>query len=132
MSLGSQGAESAFMRKRTNWGLIGALTHAILSGRLWKSAAGSGCALCGEHRRGEMFLVLYDYEICRTCVERAASFFQGGVEGPGATAAKSVSGCVECGGPDAVGEALFDGAKGSICRTCTETPQRVFVGRCTR
>lgn len=120
------------MRKRTNWGLIGALTHAILSGRLWKSPAGSGCALCGEHRRGEMFLVLYDYEICRTCVEEAASFFQDRVESPGTTAARPFRRCVECGGPDAVGEALFDGATGSICRTCTETLQRQFVARCTR
>lgn len=120
------------MHKRPKWGLAGALTHAILSGRLWKSPAGSGCALCGDHRRGEMFALLYDYEICRTCVERAASFFRLRAEDSRASAAKPIRQCVECGGPEAGGEALFEGAKGSICRTCTEMLQRVFAGGCAR
>lgn len=118
------------MHKQSKWGLVGALTHAILSGRLFRSAAGSGCALCGEHRPGGTFAVLYDKEICRDCVDQAAAFFQGTVEGFPSTHSESAKPCVSCGKADRGEAAFFYAAKGSICTECTTVLALAFSTQC--
>jgi hypothetical protein len=120
------------MRQRSRWGLVGALSHAVFSGRLWKSPAGSGCALCGQHEHGEMFAVFYDREICRACVYQAVSFFESVTERPAPSSGAPTRRCVLCSGAEAADAPLYDASRGSICSTCAPMLVRAFSARCTR
>jgi hypothetical protein len=113
----------------SHWGLIGALIHWVFSGRAFRSPFGKGCALCGEHRSGETYAVLYDKEICRTCVERAVEFFNTGGALDPAAGSEPRKGCQSCGRRQA-DRALFDGAKGSICFECAEWLSNVLLQQC--
>jgi len=114
---------------RSHWGLIGALIHWVFTGRAFRSPFGKGCALCGEHRSGETFAVLYEKEICRTCVEGAVEFFNtDGALKPGA-GSEHRKGCQVCGRREA-DRALFDCAKGSICFDCAEWLANGLLQQC--
>lgn len=114
---------------RSHWGLIGAVIHWVFSGRAFRPPIGNGCALCGEHRAGETFAVLYDDEICKTCVERAVTFFNtGGAINP-TPGSEPRKGCRVCGGHPSE-RALFDGARGSICSDCAEWLSSVLQQQC--
>ena len=110
------------MHQWSKWGLFGAVSHAVLSGRLFRSPAGSGCALCGEHPRGEAFVLLYDKELCRRCIDGAVTFFA--VEG--AERSEEAGRCVSC----QAGDVLFHGERGSICRDCSESFASALAHRC--
>jgi hypothetical protein len=73
--------------------------------------------------------VLYDTEICRTCVDRAVGFFSGPAGPNPPTESVQRRGCEVCGGRP-VDRALFDGPKGSICPDCAAWLSDVLSQQC--
>ncbi len=58
------------------WGVFGAVTHAIVTGRLFRSPRLEPCCVCRQLRHGEHRVVLYDRTVCESCIKSALTLYK--------------------------------------------------------